>query len=139
VAQHIRQAQADAPADETRRRGRDPVRRWTLIVAALLLLLLGLQIASDRTGPLTSIATVEGLALRISPRVQGELLQVPVGDNQTVEVGELPVQIDPTPFQLAVDAAEAELERVGQSIGASTAEVAGSLSGDRADPVHQHQ
>jgi multidrug resistance efflux pump len=114
----------DAPQSEAPPRERDPVRRWTLIVAVLLLLLLVLQIASDRTGPVTSIGTVEGLVLKISPRVQGELLQVPVSDNQTVETGELLAEIDPTPFRLAVESAEAELERVGQSIGASTAEVA---------------
>lgn len=114
----------DSPESAAPPQGRDPVRRWTLIVAVLLLLLLVLQIASDRTGPVTSIGTVEGLVLRISPRVQGELLQVPVSDNQTVEAGELLAEIDPTPFQLAVEAAEAELERAGQSIGVSTAEVA---------------
>ena len=53
---------------------RDPVRRWTVIVAVVLLLLLALQIASDRTAPVTAIATVEGLVLPISPRIQGELL-----------------------------------------------------------------
>jgi multidrug resistance efflux pump len=103
---------------------RDPVRRWTGIVAAVLLLLLALQIASDRTAPVTAIATVEGLVLKISPRVQGELLTVAVSDNQVVEPGTLLAEIDPTPFRLAVETAVAELERVGQSIGASTAEVA---------------
>jgi multidrug resistance efflux pump len=105
-------------------RQRDPVRRWTFIVGSFLLLLLALQIASDRTAPMTSIATVEGLVLPISSRVSGELLRVAVSDDQTVEAGALLAEIDPTPFRLAVEAAEAELERAGQSIGASTAEVA---------------
>lgn len=103
---------------------RDPVRRWTVVVAAVLLLLLVLQVASDRTAPTTSIGTVEGLVLPISSRVSGELLQVAVSDNETVEPGALLAEIDPTPFQLAVEAAEAELEGVGQTIGASTADVA---------------
>ena len=62
--------------------------------------------------------------LKISPRVQGELLEVAVSDNEVVEPGALLAEIDPTPFRLAVAAAEADLESVGQSIGASTAEVA---------------
>jgi multidrug resistance efflux pump len=110
-----------APAPTPRR---DPVRRWTFIIAALLLLLLVLQVASDRTAPVTSIGTVEGLVLPISSRVSGELRQVAVSDNEVVEAGALLMEIDPTPFQLAVEAAVAELARVGQSIGASTAEVA---------------
>ena len=103
---------------------RDPVRRWTVIVGAVLLGLLVLQIASDRTAPVTSIGTAEGLVLPISSRVSGELLRVTVSDNETVEAGTLLAEIDPTPFELAVEAAEAELAQVGQSIGASTADVA---------------
>ena len=51
------------PEREAPRREGDPVRRWTWIVAFLLILLLALQIASDRTGPVTSIATIEGLVM----------------------------------------------------------------------------
>jgi multidrug resistance efflux pump len=103
---------------------RDPVRRWTTIVGVVLLLLLALQIASDRTAPVTSIGTVEGLVLPISSRVSGELLRVLVSDNETVEAGTLLAEIDPTPFLLAVETGEADLAQVGQSIGASTAGVA---------------
>ncbi|HRO12699.1 efflux RND transporter periplasmic adaptor subunit [Amaricoccus sp.] len=102
----------------------DPVRRWTGLVAGALVLLLVLQIASDRTAPLTTIATVEALVLPIVPRVSGELVRVEVRDDATVEPGEVLAEIDPTPFRLAAEAAEAELARAGQAIGASTAEVA---------------
>ena len=54
----------------------------------------------------------------------GELLHVAVSDDEIVEAGTLLFEIDPTPFRLAVEAAEADLEQVGQSIGASTADVA---------------
>jgi multidrug resistance efflux pump len=103
---------------------RDPVRKWTIVVAVLLLFLLVLQIASDRTAPVTSIGTVEGLVLPISSRVSGELLKVFVSDDEIVEAGTLLFEIDPTPFRLAVESAEADLVQVGQSIGASTADVA---------------
>src|SRR6476659_10148009 len=103
---------------------RDPVRRWTIIVALALLFLLTLQIASDRTAPVSSIGTVEGLVLPISSRVSGELLRVTVSDDEIVEAGTVLFEIDPTPFRLAVEAAEADLAQVGQSIGASTADVA---------------
>jgi multidrug resistance efflux pump len=103
---------------------RDPVRRWTIVVAGALLFLLILQITSDRTAPVTSIGTVEGLVLPISSRVSGELLRVAVSDDEIVEAGTVLFEIDPTPFRLAVEAAEADLAQVGQSIGASTADVA---------------
>lgn len=103
---------------------RDPVRRWTIIVGVVLLGLLALQVASDRTAPVTSIGTAEGLVLPISSRVTGELLRVLVSDNENVEAGTLLAEIDPTPFRLAVEAAEAELAQAGQAIGASTADVA---------------
>ena len=117
-------AEAHAPADEKAPPPRDPVRRWTIVVAALLLFLLALQIASDRTAPVSSIGTVEGLVLPISSRISGELLRVAVSDDEVVEAGTLLFEIDPTPFRLAVEAAEADLAQVGQSIGASTADVA---------------
>ena len=64
-------AEAEAPGPR-----RDPVRRWTAIVAGFLLLLLALQIASDRTAPVTSIATIEGLVLPISSRFRCKTLCV---------------------------------------------------------------
>ena len=112
------------PPGEKAKPPRDPVRRWTIGVAAALLFLLALQIASDRTAPVSSIGTVEGLVLPISSRISGELLRVAVGDDQTVEAGTVLFEIDPTPFRLAVETAEADLAQVGQSIGASTADVA---------------
>jgi multidrug resistance efflux pump len=120
-------SESDDPQDAPRgkiRAPRDPVRRWTIVVAAALLCLLALQIASDRTAPVSSIGTVEGLVLPISSRVSGELLRVAVRDDEIVEAGTLLFEIDPTPFRLAVEAAEADLAQVGQSIGASTADVA---------------
>ncbi len=117
-------ADTQDPVDAKAPPPRDPVRRWTIVVAAVLLFLLALQIASDRTAPVSSIGTVEGLVLPISSRVSGELLRVAVSDDEIVEAGTTLFEIDPTPFRLAVEAAEADLAQVGQSIGASTADVA---------------
>src|SRR5688572_9265470 len=98
---HSEPAEPQAPAERATEPARDPVRRWTLLVAIVLLLLLVLQIASDRTAPVTAIATVEGLVLPISSRVPGELLRVAARDDQVVEAGDLLAEIDPTPFRLA--------------------------------------
>ncbi|WP_297972122.1 HlyD family secretion protein, partial [uncultured Amaricoccus sp.] len=124
------------PPAEKAEAPRDPVRRWTIVVGAALLFLLALQIASDRTAPVSSIGTVEGLVLPISSRISGELLRVAVSDDEVVGAGALLFEIDPTPFRLAVEAAEADLAQVGQSIGASTADVAAAQArGTEAESV----
>src|SRR6187200_3013602 len=114
----------DDPPGGKAKAPRDPVRRWTIVVGAALLFLLALQIASDRTAPVSSIGTVEWLVLPISSRISGELMRVAVSDDEVVEAGTPLFEIDPTPFRLAVEAAEADLAQAGQSIGASTADVA---------------
>jgi multidrug resistance efflux pump len=103
---------------------KDPVRTWTLRVALLLVGLLLLQIASDRGAPVTTQATVEGLLLPVAARVAGQVTEVAVADNSVVEAGEVLFRVDPTPYRLAVDGAEAQLEQRGQAVGASTAQIA---------------
>ena len=44
-------------------------------------------------------------------------------DNQIVRTGDLLFRIDPTPFRIAVERAEAKLAAAGQAVGASTAAV----------------
>ena len=44
-------------------------------------------------------------------------------DNQIVRTGDLMYRIDPTPFRIAVERAEAKLAAAGQAVGASTAAV----------------
>lgn len=106
----------------------DPVRKWTLRVVGVLLALLVLQIISDRTAPITSQGTVEALLLPITPNVSGDVSEVSVSDNKLIEADTPLFRIDPTPFQLAVDNAEAQLALSGQSVGASTAGVASAQS-----------
>jgi len=48
---------------------------------------------------------------------------VNVDMNQVVKQGQLLVQIDPDTYELAVTQAEADLEKVGQTVGANTADV----------------
>ena len=60
------------PPPEKAKAPGDTVRRWTIVVGMALLFLLALEIASDRTAPVSSIGTVEGLVLPISSRVSGE-------------------------------------------------------------------
>jgi multidrug resistance efflux pump len=104
------------------RRG-DPLRRWTLIGLVLFVLVFGWTLIADRLTPYTSDANVRAFVVRIVPEVSGKVIEVAVRDNQVVRTGDLLYRIDPTPFRLAVERAEAKLAAAGQSIGASTAAV----------------
>ena len=102
---------------------RDPVRRWTLIVLGLIVVLVSYSLIADRLTPYTSQATVQAFVVRVAPEVAGRVIDAKVVDNQKVKAGDVLFRIDPQPFELALQQAEAKLAGVGQSIGASTAGV----------------
>src|SRR6516165_5069564 len=101
----------------------DPLRRWTLVILVIFVLLFGWTLIADRLTPYTSDASVRAFVVRIVPEVSGKVIEVGVRDNQIVRTGDLLYRIDPTPFRLAVERAEAKLAAAGQAVGASTAAV----------------
>lgn len=101
----------------------DPVRRWTVIILLFCVLLFGWTLIADRLTPYTSDASVRTFVVRIAPEVAGKVIEVAVRDNQIVRAGDLLFRIDPIPFHIAVERAEARLAAAGQAIGASTAAV----------------
>jgi multidrug resistance efflux pump len=105
-------------------RQRNLVRSLTIGVLLVLLILFIYHVISDRVTPYTSHGIVETFLVQIAPRVSGQVIEVNVHDNQTVEQGQSLFQIDPEPFRIAVESAEAALALAGQTIGASTAQVA---------------
>jgi multidrug resistance efflux pump len=102
---------------------RDPVRRWTLIVLGLIVVLFFYSIFADRLTPYTSQATVQAFVVRMAPEVAGRVIEVNVADNQRVKGGDVLFRIDPQSFALALQQAQAKLAGVGQSMGANTAAV----------------
>ena len=102
---------------------RDPVRRWTLIVLAIIVVIFLYSILADRVTPYTSQASVQAYVLRVAPEVAGRALEVNVTDNQKVKAGELLFRIDPEPYKIALEQAEAKVVGVGQTMGANTAAV----------------
>jgi len=101
----------------------DPLRRWTLVILVLFVLLFGWTLVADRLTPYTSDASVRAFVVRMAPEVSGKVIEVAVRDNQIVRTGDLLYRIDPTPFGLAVERAEAKLAAAGQAVGVSTAAV----------------
>src|SRR5215470_3074766 len=101
----------------------DPLRRWTLVILVLFVVLFGWTLVADRLTPYTSDASVRAFVVRIVPEVSGKVVEVAVHDNQIVRTGDLLYRIDPTPFGIAVESVEAKLAAAGQAVGASTAAV----------------
>jgi multidrug resistance efflux pump len=103
---------------------RNPVRRWTLVVLVLCIVIFGYSLFSDRLAPYTPQAVVQAYLVGIAPEVAGRVVEINVADNQQIEAGALLFRIDREPYEIAVEQAEARLASVGQTIGASTAGVA---------------
>ncbi len=102
----------------------NPMRKIILIVLLLLLILFIYHVLSDRFTPYTSQARVESFLTQIAPEVAGDVLEVGVKDNGQVRKGQLLFRIDPEPYQLAVQAAEANLAVALQGADVSVADVA---------------
>jgi len=111
---------SDRPAE----RPRNPVRRITLIVIAIALVVFVYSLFADRLTPYSAQGTVQAYVVRIVPEVSGKVVEIAVSDNQIVEAGAMLFRIDPEPYELAVERASAQLESAGQSVGSSTAGVA---------------
>jgi len=101
----------------------NPLRRIALVVVAVIILLFALSIVMERLAPSSSQAVVQAYVVRMASEVAGRVISVDVSDNARVEAGQVLFRIDPRPFELAVAEAQAQVERIGQTIGASTAAV----------------
>jgi membrane fusion protein, multidrug efflux system len=80
-----------------------------------------LYVRHQRTFVSTDDAFVEGTVHMIAPRVGGAVLRVAVDDNAAVRAGNLLVELDPEPFQVALAEAEAGLEAVRRAADAARA------------------
>ena len=60
----------------------DPLRRWTLIILVICVVLFGWTLIADRLTPYTSDASVRAFVVRIVPEVSGKVVEVAVHDNQ---------------------------------------------------------
>jgi membrane fusion protein (multidrug efflux system) len=74
--------------------------------------------------PSTADAYVGMHLVRIAPQVSGPVLELPVRNHQSVAAGQLLLLIDPAPFKLAVQQAEARLQQAQDALGAAEAQVA---------------
>ena len=97
------------------------------IAAVILLVALGFGIHYWRLSQLyvsTDNAYLNADRIEMAAQVSGPVIRIWVQDQQAVRRGDLLLEIDPQPYQLAVDAAEAQLELSYQSSSQDRAAVA---------------
>ncbi len=71
----------------------------------------------------TDDAYIKSRMLSVTATVPGQVVTVPVSDNQTVKKGDVLVQIDPAPYQLRLESTQADLARVVQDADQLRAQV----------------
>jgi membrane fusion protein, multidrug efflux system len=89
---------------------RQPKSKWYLLVV-ILIALIGIMAVWHyfSTRESTDDAQIDGHINPVSARVGGTVTQVLVQDNQSVQAGQVLVQLDPRDYQVAVERAQADL------------------------------
>ncbi len=101
----------------------NPVRRLTLIVLSLCVVLLIWYLFADRFTPYTNQAKVQAFVVPIVPEISGTVIKVNAQQNRLLRGGEILLEIDTSRYQTAVVSAEAALESAGHEVGAGSAAV----------------
>ena len=96
-----------APRDTPRRRLRILPLLITLLVIAVAVVLGRAMWDAYMGAPWTRDGTVRAYVVTMAPQVAGQIVELPVADNQFVHKGDLLMVIDPTNFKIAVSLAEA--------------------------------
>lgn len=92
-----------------------------LVVIALALLVW--YLAADRHTPFTSNARVKAVVTQVVPKVAGDVIELNVSNGQRVEAGTVLARIDPRPYEIARESAQANLQAALLSVGAGSAQV----------------
>ena len=83
----------------------------TLVVIAAAVLLGRAMWDAYMGAPWTRDGTVRAYVVTMAPQVAGQIVELPVADNQFVHKGDLLLVIDPTNFKIAVRLAEAAVQQ----------------------------
>jgi membrane fusion protein (multidrug efflux system) len=105
-------------------KGRLTWRRTLLMIGPIVLIVVGgvYYLFSGRYVS-TDDAYIKSRMLSVTATVPGQVVAVPVSDNQTVKKGDVLVQIDPAPYQLRLASAQADLASTIQNADQLRAQV----------------
>ncbi len=97
-------------AKVSRKTGRERLRRPLMVALPILLVVAGgIYYLAERGQVSTDDAFVRAAKESINARVSGQVVRIMVQENQPVKKGQLLFQIDPEPYQIAIEKAEAVL------------------------------
>ena len=115
----------------------DPAKKSVRWVLLLIVLSLAWYLLADRFTPYTQQARVGAFVIPVASEVAGRVIKVNVRNNQDVKAGDVLFEVDPQPYQIAVDRARADLESTRRQIGASTAGIAAAQANLRAAQANE--
>ncbi|SMF03415.1 membrane fusion protein, multidrug efflux system [Tistlia consotensis] len=120
---HVEGAALEAGSRRRTARPRRPLRqraRRPLIAAFPIVLAVagGARYLADEPYVTTDDAFVRAAMYSINARVAGQVVEIAVVDNQQVQKGQLLFRLDPEPYRIAVEQAEADLDRTCLEIDA---------------------
>ena len=112
--------ETDSPAIKEKK---SPIKLITRIVLIISLLFFVWYILSERHTPYTDQARIKGLVTPVTSRVSGNIIDIRVQLHSNVKAGDTLFLIDPSPFEIAVLKAEANIDNATQSVAASSSSV----------------
>src|SRR5688500_1810512 len=110
-------AQEPAAHEKPPRAPASPLRKLTLLVLAIAVVMFVYGLFADRWTPYTDQGAVQSSVIMIAPDVSGRVTHLGVRDNQLVRTGDVLFTIDDERYEIAVEAAQAQLSNAGQSVG----------------------
>lgn len=99
------------------------MKKFVPLLALMTVAVFVIHLVADRVTPYTDNARVKAIVIPITPQVSGYVSAVAVNNYEAIDKDETILQIDPTPYSLAVQQAQAELEQSVQAVGVNAAEV----------------
>lgn len=103
-------------------------RRFGYAIVALAVVVLSLAVLLVDRHPRTDDATVRANVIAFAPEVEGRLVQLRVEDNQYVHKGDLLFQIDPRPYEYALQQAKANQQTLEGQIDDERRRIAAETS-----------
>lgn len=113
--------------------------RWVKISLAGFGVVFVYFLIADLVVPATPHARIMFPVVQVAPRVSGQVIKVRVRNNQMVKAGDILFTLDPKPYELAVQAAQLELENVQQANQQLDASIAAATANIEAARVNAHQ
>jgi multidrug resistance efflux pump len=103
----------------------------TIVVVIPIVGMAALILTLNMVAPSTNDVRVVKYVVQVVPQVRGRVLEVPVEPNRLVKKGELLFRIDPTPYQIQLNAAKAKLAADEARLPQAVAGLAGASAGNR--------